>query len=220
MKNEALKIALAKSALSYVPEGAVIGVGSGSTMAYFIQQLGLIKSTIEGAIASSEKTAALLKEHKIPILDLNNVGKLPVYFDSADAVNGQLQLIKGGGGALTREKILAAASDLFICLIDEQKQVKVLGEFPVAIEVLPMARSFVAREIVKLKGAPCYRPGFITDNGNIILDVHSWILEQPLQMERELNQIPGVVANGIFAQYRPHTLHVASPLGVKVLTRS
>ena len=217
MDREILKLEVAKAALAYVPEGAIIGIGSGSTMAMFIKQLGLIKSRIEAAVASSEQTATLLKEQKIPVLELNDVGYLPVYFDSADAVNSQLQLVKGGGGALTQEKILAAASHSFICLVDESKLVKVLGEFPVAVEVLPMARSFVAREIVKLKGSPSYRSGFITDNGNMILDIHNWTLERPLDLENKLNQIPGVIANGIFAQYRPELLLVANNQGVKTL---
>lgn len=215
MQNQdALKKAVAKEALDYVPEKGIIGVGSGSTVHFFIEALATIKHKIEGAVASSLATEARLKAQGIPVFDLNTVNEVSVYIDGADTCNAHRQLIKGGGGALTREKILAAASKKFVCIIDESKFARVLGEFPVAIEVIPMARSFVAREIVKLDGNPVYRPQFITDNGNIILDVYNWVIAEPIKLERTLNNIPGVVGNGIFADYPANIVLMATKQGI------
>lgn len=195
-----LKKLAAEAALSYVEPDSIIGVGTGSTVAYFIDALSTIKNKIEGAVASSEHTASQLKAAGIRVLDSNSVSELPLYVDSADEVNDYFQLIKGGGGALTREKILATMAKKFICIADESKEVDLLGQFPVAVEVLPFARSFVAREIVKLRASPSYREGFITDNGNIIIDIYNLPLLDPPLMEQTLKNIPGVVENGLFAK--------------------
>lgn len=194
-----MKQAAAIAAIEYVEPNSIIGVGTGSTVAYFIDALAKIKHQIEGAIASSVDTEKKLRATGIPIVDLNSVFPLPLYVDSADEIDRHLQMIKGGGGALTREKIIASNSQKFICIADSSKKVDLLGEFPVPIEVIPMARSYVAREIVKLGGSPVYRENFITDNGNMILDVWNLELLQPKIMEQLLNNIAGVVDNGIFA---------------------
>lgn len=194
-----MKRNVAKAALQYVPPNQVIGVGTGSTVNYFIEELATIKNTVAGAVASSDETAKRLRELQIPVLDLNSVDSLSVYIDGADAFNSLRQLVKGGGGALTREKILANASTKFICIVDASKKADVLGKFPVAVEVIPMARSYVARQLVKLGGQPEYRDKFVTDNGNIILDVYGWHINQPIELENKINQIAGVVCNGIFA---------------------
>lgn len=201
--QDALKQAVAKAALDLIlPQldgHSVLGIGTGSTTNFFIDALAGVKSHFDGAVASSEASAARLKQHGIPVYDLNAVGELPFYIDGADETNTHRQLIKGGGGALTREKIIAAASKKFICIADQSKQVGVLGRFPLPIEVIPMARSYVARELVKLDGDPCYRDGFVTDNGNIILDVHNLTILDPIALEHTINQITGVVTNGLFA---------------------
>ena len=194
-----MKRLAAEKALEYVEDGMIVGVGTGSTVAYFIQGLGRMKSRIEGAVSSSEQSTAQLKALGIPVLDLNAVGPLELYVDGADECDTHNRLIKGGGAALTREKIIAAASTQFICIIDPSKLVSVLGKFPVPVEVIPMARSHVAREIVKLGGQPIWREGVVTDNGNWILDVHNWQIVDPLRLESELNAIVGVVCNGLFA---------------------
>jgi ribose 5-phosphate isomerase A len=188
------------AAATFIQRGSIVGVGTGSTVAFFIEAMARIKEDIEGAVSSSEQSTALLKQHGIPVLDLNHVGTLSLYVDGADECDAHNRLIKGGGGALTREKIIAAASEKFVCIIDASKQVPVLGKFPVPIEVIPMARSYVAREIVKLGGQPVWRDGVVTDNGNWILDVHNWRVVDPLKMEAELNQIAGVVCVGLFAK--------------------
>ncbi|HBF08510.1 MAG: ribose-5-phosphate isomerase RpiA [Pseudomonadota bacterium] len=193
------KQAAARAAVKYVEPGTIVGVGTGSTTNFFIQELGKIKNDIEGAVASSKETARRLEAEGIEVLDPNSVGTIPLYVDGADEFDPHLNLVKGGGGALTREKIIAAISKKFICITDHTKQVDVLGEFPLPIEVIPMARSYVAREIVKRGGDPVYRQGFTTDNGNIILDVHHLKISEPKAFERELNQIVGVVTNGLFA---------------------
>lgn len=218
MNKEALKQQAAEAALSYVKSGSVIGVGSGSTVKYFIEALGRIKSTIEGAVASSIDTENALKKQGIPVLDLNSVGEVPVYVDGADEANQHFQLIKGGGAALTREKIIAAAAKQFVCIIDESKQVPVLGNFPLAIEVIPMARSYVARQLIKLGGFPVYREGVVTDNGNVILDIHHLSLTDPVKMEQTLNNITGVVCNGIFALRPANILLIGTSNGVKTLS--
>jgi len=187
-------------AAEYVTDGSIVGVGTGSTVAFFIAALGRIKDRIEGAVSSSEQSTRLLKELGIPVLDLNSSGPLALYVDGADECDRHRRLIKGGGAALTREKIIAEASKKFVCIIDASKQVELLGKFPVPIEVIPMARSLVAREIVTLGGQPIWREGTVTDNGNWILDVHNWQITDPVGLERDLNQIPGVVTVGLFAR--------------------
>lgn len=190
----------ARRALSYVKQGSIIGVGTGSTVAHFIDALGAVRDRIKAAVSSSEQSTARLKQHGICVLDLNSAGELALYVDGADECDPRRCLIKGGGAALTREKIIAAASKTFVCMIDSSKRVDVLGKFPLPIEVIPMARSFVAREIVKRGGRPVWRESVVTDNGNCILDVHDWKIANPLAMEAELNQITGVVCVGLFAK--------------------
>jgi len=202
MNAEELKRQAAEAALEYLPEGGVLGIGTGSTVNHFIDLLADVKGRYEGAVSSSEASTERLKKIGIPVLDLNAVGDLEIYVDGADESNRYLHLIKGGGGALTREKIIAAASKKFVCIADESKLVDVLGSFPLPIEVIPMARSYVARQLVKLGGTPVWREGFVTDNGNIILDVHNLEITEPVKLETELNQIAGVVTVGIFG-HRP-----------------
>ena len=189
-----------EKAAEYVTEGSIVGVGTGSTVAFFIEALGRMKHRIEGAVSSSEQSTRLLKELGIPVLDLNATGPLALYVDGADECDPHGRLIKGGGAALTREKIIAEASAQFVCIIDASKQVPLLGAFPVPVEVIPMARSLVARKLVELGGQPVWREGVVTDNGNWILDVHNWRLADPVAMERDVNQIPGVVTCGLFAR--------------------
>ncbi len=191
----------AEKAIDYVEDGMVVGVGTGSTVAYFIDALARIKHRIAGAVSSSEQSSARLRGHGIEVIELNHAGQLPLYVDGADECDPRKCLIKGGGAALTREKIIAEASSKFVCIIDPGKRVDVLGKFPLPIEVIPMARSLVAREIVAATGAqPVWREGVVTDNGNWILDVHGLAISEPLVLERELNQIPGVVSVGLFAR--------------------
>jgi len=198
-KDEQKRLA-GRAALRYVEDGMIVGVGTGSTVAHFIDALAERKHSIEGAVSSSEQSTRQLKSLGIEVLDLNAAGELPLYVDGADECDGHKCLIKGGGAALTREKIVAAASRLFVCIIDAAKRVDVLGRFPLPIEVIPMARSHVARQIVKLGGQPVWRDGVTTDNGNWILDVHGLAIEAPVTLEQKLNQIAGVVAVGLFAQ--------------------
>ncbi len=197
-RDEQKKLA-AEKALDYVEEGTVVGVGTGSTVAFFIDGLARMKDRIEGAVSSSEQSTRQLQAHGIPVLDLNAVGPLKLYVDGADECDPWNRLIKGGGAALTREKIIAQASERFVCIIDAAKQVELLGAFPVPVEVIPMARSLVARAIVGLGGQPVWREGVVTDNGNWILDVHHWRITDPVALEARLNQIPGVVTCGLFA---------------------
>jgi ribose 5-phosphate isomerase A len=220
MNIDELKKNVAGAALAYIEEDSIVGVGSGSTVEHFVTALATIKHKIEGAVASSIKTANSLKAHNIPVYDLNSVNQVSVYIDGADEANAHLQLLKGGGGALTREKIIAAAAKRFICIIDSAKQVDVLGRFPLAIEVIPMARSYVAREIVKLGGDPVYREGFISDNGNIILDVHNLNILEPCKLEYTINNIAGIVCNGLFAQRPADLLLVSDQQGITVRQRS
>ena len=189
-----------EAALRYVEKGAVIGVGTGSTVAFFIDALASMKNDIQGAVSSSEQSTRQLKSHGIDVLDLNAVGPLDIYIDGADECDPHKRLIKGGGAALTREKIVAAASQKFVCIIDSSKRVDLLGKFPVPIEVIPMARSLIGREIVKRGGQPVWRDGVITDNGNWIIDVHGWQITDPAALESELNQLPGIVTVGLFAR--------------------
>lgn len=218
MTKDEMKKAVAEAALTYVEAGSMVGVGTGSTANCFIDALAGIKHRIDGTVASSIATAERLKKHGIPVLELNEVAELSIYVDGADESNRYLQLIKGGGGALTREKIVAAVSRQFICIADESKLVDMLGAFPLPIEVIPMARSFVAREMVKRGGKPVYREGFKTDNGNIILDVHNLEIMEPAKLEAELNNIPGVVTNGLFALRPADVLLLGTPNGVKTIT--
>lgn len=200
MDKEAGKKAAAEAALDYIKDDMIVGVGSGSTVEYFIAALQKVKSKIDGAVASSIATADKLKALSIPLIDLNSVVELPIYVDGADEVNSAKQMIKGGGGALTREKIIATVAKKFVCIADGSKQVDILGNFPVAVEVIPMARSYVARELVQLGGDPVYREGFVTDNGNVILDVFNLKLLEPRKMEEKIKSIVGVVESGIFAE--------------------
>ena len=199
MSRDAQKKLAADKALEFVEDGMVVGVGTGSTVAFFIDGLARMKARIEGAVSSSEQSTKQLKAHGIPVLDLNAAGPLKLYVDGADECDPWNRLIKGGGAALTREKIIAQASERFVCIIDEAKQVDLLGKFPVPIEVIPMARSLVARAIADLDGQPVWREGVVTDNGNWILDVHGWRIQDPVALEARLNQIPGVVTVGLFA---------------------
>ncbi len=216
MTQDELKQAVARAAVEYVPTG-IIGVGTGSTANFFIDELAKVKHRIDGAVASSEATAQRLKGHGIPVLDLNAAGELEVYVDGADEITEHLHMIKGGGGALTREKIVAACSKKFVCIADASKLVGVLGKFPLPVEVIPMARSYVAREMVRLGGHPVVRQGYVTDNGNIILDVHGLTILNPVELETRINQITGVVTNGIFAVRPADVLLLGSPEGVRTL---
>lgn len=219
MTQDEMKQAVAKAAIDYVVPGTIIGVGTGSTANYFIDELAKIKNKIEGTVASSEASAERLKSHGIPVLDLNSVDEISVYVDGADEFDRHLHLTKGGGGALTREKIVAAVADKFVCIADETKKVDILGKFPLPIEVIPMARSYVAREIVKrFGGEPVWREGFITDNGNVILDVHGLEIVDPVGMEQALNNIVGTVTNGLFAQRKADILLCGTANGVEVIT--
>jgi len=217
MNKDTLKRAAAQAALEYIEQDMVIGVGSGSTVDCFIHALKSIKQNIEGAVASSEATARQLKALSIPVLDLNSVTDLPLYIDGADEVNPNKQMIKGGGAALTREKIVATVAKKFICIADGSKRVDLLGAFPVAVEVIPMARSYVARQIVKLGGDPVYRQGVVTDNGNAILDVYNLKILDPAAVETQLKNIVGVVENGIFGKRRADVVLLATERGIEKL---
>lgn len=211
------KKAAAQAALKHVIPGSVVGIGTGSTANHFIDLLAGIKHKIDGAVASSDASAQRLRDHGIQVLDLNSVADLPLYVDGADESNHNLQLIKGGGGALTREKIVAAVADKFVCIADGSKLVDVLGAFPLPVEVIPMARSYVARQIVGLGGNPMWRDGFVTDNGNLILDVHNLEIMEAAGMEERLNNITGVVTNGLFARRPADVLILGTDDGVKVM---
>lgn len=218
MNQDEMKKAVAEAALDHVEGGMVVGVGTGSTTNMFIDALAGIKNRIEGTVASSVASAERLKSHGIPVYDLNAVDEVSIYIDGADESNRHLQLIKGGGGALTREKIVAAVARKFVCIVDESKVVDVLGTFPLPVEVIPMARSYVARQLVKLGGEPVLRENFKTDNGNIILDVHNMDLVDPVRMEEQINHITGVVTNGIFAKRPADLLLIGTPSGVESLS--
>ena len=209
----AFKKEAAEAALAYVPKGCVLGVGTGSTTMYFIQ--GLQKGWVRGAVPSSKETERALRRKGIRVLDLNQAKRVSVYVDGADEVDPKLRLIKGGGGALTREKIIANAAKKFICIVDESKLVKRLGKFPVPMEVVPMARGQVAKEIRRRGGRPVWRKNFITDNGGEILDVHGWRVTDPVKKEKELEEIPGVICAGVFGKRRADLVLVGGPLGVR-----
>ncbi|KTC64740.1 ribose 5-phosphate isomerase, constitutive [Legionella adelaidensis] len=212
-----LKAKAARAALAYVDDNMVIGVGTGSTVNYFIEALAEVKHKIDACVASSIETEKRLKQLGIPVIDLNVANEVPLYVDGADEITKHFEMIKGGGGALTREKIIANAASQFICIVEERKLVGHLGEFPVAIEVLPLARSLVAREIVKLGGDPEYREGFLTDNGNIVLDVWNLELTSPIEMEEKLKLIPGVVESGIFGKRTADIILIGKEDGVEKL---
>ena len=216
MTQDELKQAVAREALGHVRDG-VVGVGSGSTVNFFIDALATIKGRIDGAVAASEASAERLKRHGIRVLDLNSVNELPVYVDGADEVTEHLAMIKGGGGALTREKIVAAVARRFVCICDASKLVPVLGKFPLPVEVIPMARSYVGREILRMGAQPELRQGFVTDNGNVVLDCRGFTLLDPARTEAELNNIAGVVTNGIFARRPADVLLLGEPSGVRTL---
>lgn len=218
VSQDELKKAAALEAVKFIKNVDVVGVGTGSTVNYFIDALAAIKGQIQACVASSEATAKRLKSHGIQVEPLNSVADLGVYVDGADEFNEHLYLIKGGGGALTREKVIAAAAQQFICIVDQAKRVDVLGKFPLAVEVIAMARSYVAREIVQLGGEPVYRQGVTTDNGNVILDVHNLNILDPVQLEVTLNSIPGVVCNGLFAKRRPNQIVIGAASGIQLLS--
>lgn len=217
MTPEEKKKAVAEAALEYVEDGMIVGVGTGSTANCFIDALARIKHKIDAAVSSSVASAERLRKHGIQVLDLNAVGDIPIYVDGADEANRHLHLVKGGGGALTREKIVAAAAQKFICIADDSKLVDVLGKFPLPVEVIPMARSLVARRIVELGGQPVWRQGFTTDNGNVILDVHNLSITNPVELEEKLDHLAGVVTNGLFARRPADVLLLGSDQGVKTL---
>ena len=218
MNQDQLKQMAAQAALSYVADAPIVGVGTGSTVNFFIAELSKIKARLDGAVSSSEASSKLLKRAGIPVLDLNSVDDLPIYVDGADEVTEQLCMIKGGGGALTREKIVAAVARRFICIADFSKLVAVLGAFPLPVEVIPLARSYVARELTHLGGRPVLRSGFTTDNGNIILDVHHLQIHNPIELEAAVNQITGVVTCGIFARRPADVLLLAGNEGLRTVT--
>ncbi len=214
MTQDELKQAVAKEALKHVVDDSIVGVGSGSTVNFFIDALASIKGRIEGAVAASEASAERLKKHGIHVFDLNSVHELPVYVDGADEVTEHLYMIKGGGGALTREKIVAAVAQKFVCICDASKRVAVLGKFPLPVEVIPMARSHVGRQLLRMGGQPVLRENYKTDNGNLIIDCHNLEIVDPPALEAELNNIAGVVTNGLFARRPADVLLLGSPEGV------
>lgn len=223
MDQNELKQAVAQAALDYIAphldNDSIVGVGTGSTANYFIDALAAVKHCFDGTVASSEASAKRLASHGIPVYELNAVSSMEFYIDGADEVNEHLELVKGGGGALTREKIVAAVANKFLCIVDASKQVPLLGTFPLPVEVIPMARSYVARELVKLGGDPVPREHFVTDNGNVILDVHNLKIQQPIKLEQSINQITGVVTNGLFATRPADLLFVGNPSGVETVRR-
>jgi ribose 5-phosphate isomerase A len=219
MTQDELKKRVAQEALKHVVEDSVVGVGSGSTVNHFIDALATIKGRIEGAVAASEASAERLRKHGIRVFDLNSVNELAVYIDGADEVTEHLHMIKGGGGALTREKIVAAVAQRFVCICDASKLVPVLGKFPLPVEVIPMARSYIGRELVRRGGNPVLRENFKTDNGNLVLDCHGLTILDPAALEAELNNLAGVVTNGLFARRPADVLLLAEPSGVRTLTK-
>ena len=219
-----MKLAVAQAAVEYIQpkltRDSIVGVGTGSTANFFIDELAKIKHLFDGAVASSEATAERLKAHGITVFDMNSVDQMEVYVDGADEFDGRLNLVKGGGGALTREKIVAAVAKEFVCIVDESKKVDLLGAFPLPVEVIPMARSQVARALVKLDSMPVYRDGFVTDNGNVILDLHGMEVMEPEELEASINNIVGVVTNGLFAQRGADVVLMGTPDGVTTISRN
>ncbi len=220
MTQDELKQAVAREAIKHVVEDAVVGVGTGSTASFFIDELAKIRNRIPGAVASSDRSAERLKGHGIRLFDLNGVNEIPVYIDGADEITEHLAMIKGGGGALTREKIVAAVARKFVCIADESKLVPVLGKFPLPVEVIPMARAYVARQMVKLGGRPELRENFTTDNGNIVLDVRGLTILNPVELETTINNIAGVVTNGLFARRGADVLLLGTKAGVRAIVRN
>ena len=219
LSADALKRAVAEAALAHVRDGEVLGVGTGSTANFFIDGLKPIRHKVKAAVASSEATKLRLEAIGIEVVSLNDVDHIGVYVDGADEINAALEMIKGGGGALTREKIVAALADTFVCIADDSKWVSQLGTFPLPIEVIPMARSMIARELVKLGGSPVYRTGFVTDNGNVILDTYGLDIRNPVELETHLNNLVGVVCNGLFARRPADVLLLGGSAGVRAITR-
>lgn len=223
MTQDEMKLAVAQAAVDYIRprlrRETIVGVGTGSTANFFIDELAKVKHMFDGAVASSQATEDRLKGHGITVFDLNAINELEVYVDGADEFDASLSVVKGGGGALTREKIVAAVAKEFVCIVDSTKQVDVLGDFPLPVEVIPMARSYVARELVKLDAMPVYRQGFVTDNGNEILDVHDLSIVDPKGLEGILNNIVGVVTNGLFAQRGADVILMGSPQGVQTIKK-
>ena len=217
MTQDEMKKAAAYAALAYVEKNSIVGVGTGSTVKHFIDALATIKNDIKGAVSSSDDSTKKLQAYGIEVFDLNEVSELSIYVDGADEINPYKDMIKGGGAALTREKIVSAVADQFICILDNTKSVDILGAFPLPVEVIPMARSYVARELIKLGGNPVYRQGVLTDNGNIILDVHNLSISEPLKLETQINAIVGVVCNGLFANRGADVVLIGSPEGVITL---
>ena len=217
MTQDEMKRKAAEAAMQYVIQDEIVGVGTGSTVNHFIDLLAGMKAKIKGAVSSSVASTERMKKHGIPVLELNSVDIIPVYVDGADESNHQLHLIKGGGGALTREKIIAAASTKFVCIADASKLVDVLGKFPLPVEVIPMARSMIARKIVKMGGRPVWRENFVTDNGNAILDVHDMHIMEPIKMENEINSWAGVVTVGLFCNRPADVLILGTPTGAKTV---
>ena len=218
MTQDEMKREVARAALEYVVEGRLVGVGTGSTARLFIEELAALKDRITGAVASSEDTKRRLEGHGIKVFDLNTFTDLPVYIDGADEITPEMHMIKGGGGALTREKIVSAVAERFVCIVDDTKVVDYLGRFPLPVEVIPMASAYVARELAKLGGTPVLREGFVTDNGNLILDVRGLKILDPVDLETRLNQLAGVVTNGLFARRPADICLIGSPDGVRTLT--
>ena len=217
MTQDEMKKAAAIKALDYIKADTIVGVGTGSTVNHFIDALATIKDKIVGAVSSSEVSTERLKSYGIEVFELNNVDSIDVYVDGADEINPHMHMIKGGGAALTREKIVAAVAKTFVCIADDSKQVPMLGSFPLPVEVIPMARSYVARELVKLGGDPAYRQGVITDNGNVIIDVHNLTIMDPKALENSINAIAGVVTNGLFANRPANVLIIGSADGAKII---
>lgn len=217
MNQDQMKQAAGEKALDYIKPDTIVGVGTGSTVNYFIDALATMKDNIKGAVSSSEQSTERLKAHGIEVFDLNHVDSLDVYIDGADEITTHMAMIKGGGAALTREKIVAAVAKEFICIADGSKQVDLLGTFPLPVEVIPMARSYVARELVKLGGDPVYRQGVVTDNGNVILDVHNLTITDPKQLENQINAIVGVVTNGLFAERGADKLILGTENGAQII---
>jgi ribose 5-phosphate isomerase A len=219
MTQDELKQAVAKAAIAHVVEGSIVGVGTGSTANYFIEELGRIKDRVRGAVASSQASATRLEAQGIPVFDLNDVDDIPVYVDGADEITPALAMVKGGGGALTREKIVAAVARKFVCICDESKRVPRLGKFPLPVEVIPMARAHVARQLAALGGEPRLRSGFTTDNGNVILDVHGLAIDDPAALESRIDHIAGAVTNGLFALRPADVLLIGGAGGVETVVR-
>ena len=217
MNQDEKKMRVAEAALDYIEHGQIVGIGSGTTVHALIKQLTKVKNKIDAVVSSSELTTQLILDCNIRVIDLKESGGLPIYIDGADESNANKQLIKGGGGALTREKIIAGASKKFVCMIDDSKYVQTLGKFPLPIEVIPMSQSIVALEIIKLGGRPVYRENFITDNGNIILDIHNLEISEPLTLEQTINNIPGVVTNGLFAMRPADNLLISNGDEIKIM---